>query len=357
MDLPVSEIEVKQAIEILKEKFGSRAEAILATAGIRPLTRRVGKELTSFMAFPERGNGGSSSWAGNCSPEVIRKLVNYCVDWAKYYNKPLKEFTLLDPMGGSGTAVEVGKQLGINVISYDLNPDYKHGKGGWNALKDDVEDSADLVFLHPPYHNMVVYSGNVWGKGKPHPDDLSRCENYKDFIEKLNFVIKKLYHALRKDGRLAVLVGDYRKNGEFYSIQNDMIKIGKYESFIVKGQYNCSSDSRTYSKPFIPIVTEYLLLFQKSDCFIVPVTTTVTITEDIRDKDDRAVTWLTLVRNVMEAKGGKCHLRDLYIALRNHPKAKNNQNYAARVRATLYEHPQDFVSLGNGYYQLSYMTA
>ena len=79
----------------------------------------------------------------------------------------------------------------------------------------------------------------MWGS--PHPDDLSRCNSYDEFIEKLNFVIKKLYMALRKDGRLAVLVGDIRSQGKFYSMQNDMMKIGKYESFIVKAQFNCGA--------------------------------------------------------------------------------------------------------------------
>ena len=66
--------------------------------------------------------------------------------------------------------------------------------------------------------------------------------------------------ALRKDGRLAILVGDIRSKGEFHSMQHDMMKIGDFESFIVKGQFNCVSDSRTYKKPFIPIVTEYMLV-------------------------------------------------------------------------------------------------
>ena len=66
----------------------------------------------------------------------------------------------------------------------------------------------------------------MWGKANP--DDLSRCENYNDFIEKLNFVIQKLYMALRKDGRLAILVGDIRSKGEFHSMQHDMMKIWRF---------------------------------------------------------------------------------------------------------------------------------
>lgn len=85
----------------------------------------------------------------------------------------------------------------------------------------------------------------MWGK--PHPDDLSRCENYNDFLEKLNLCIRKFYMALRKDGRMAVLVGDIRMQGRFYSIQHDMMRMGDFESFLVKGQFNCVSDNATFS--------------------------------------------------------------------------------------------------------------
>lgn len=75
--------------------------------------------------------------------------------------------------------------------------------------------------------------------------------------------------ALRKDGRLAVLVGDIRMNGKFYSMQNDLMRMGDFESFLVKGQFNCVSDTRRYRKPFIPIVTEYLLLLKKADALLI----------------------------------------------------------------------------------------
>lgn len=357
--LGVPQEDIWEALDVLEAHFGTeKARQIIAAEGLRPLTERVGKKLTSFMAFPDRGEGGSNSWGGNCSPEVVRQLVQYCQDWAKFYKYPIKNFKLVDPMGGGGTSHEVGKQMGINVSTYDLNPNYKFGKAGWNALKDDIEDSADLIFFHPPYHDMLIYSGRIWGKdSKAHPDDLSRCANYKDFIDKLNFITKKLYMSLRKNGRLAVLVGDYRKNGKFYSIQNDMMKIGDMESFIVKAQYNCNSDNRTYAKPFVPIVTEYLLVFQKKDCFIVPMTFTNTIVEDIRKVDDATITWKVLIDKTLESLGGKATFRDLYDKLREHPKSKKNQNYDARIRATIYDNKEEYINYGNGTYGLKYMVA
>lgn len=347
--------DIKRAAALLEREFGSDWLSIAQELGTEDLRRRVGKELTSFMAFPNRGEGGSNKWRGNCSPEVVKAVVKYVLDSKKYYGKDISQFTLLDPMSGSGTSKGVADDLGIKSILYDLNPTPAFGKGNWNALKNDVEDSADLIFFHPPYHNIIQYSGSMWGK--PHPDDLSRCENYNDFIEKLNFVIKKLYLALRKDGRLAVLVGDIRNKGEFHSIQNDMMKIGHFESFIVKAQFNCVSDNRTYRKPFIPVVTEYMLVFQKQDVFLVPFSLTLSDICDLQKKDVKVLTWHHLIRMTLESRGGTATLTELYSLLENHPKAKVNPHYKERIRATIYEHKEQYISNGDGQYSLSYQVA
>ena len=238
---------------------------------------------------------------------------------------------------------------------YDLNPTPATGTGNWNALKNDVEDSADLIFFHPPYHYIIHYSGNMWGK--PHPDDLSRCENYEDFLEKLNLCIRKFYMALRKDGRLAVLVGDIRSKGQFYSIQHDMMRMGDFESFLVKGQFNCVSDSRRYEKPFIPIVTEYMLLLHKKDVLIIPFHFSQDSCFSIADTDITALTWHHLIRMTFESVGGQMNLVQLYARLQHHPKAKKNAHYKERIRATIYEHKDQYLSCGDGTYRLSYQVA
>lgn len=347
--------ELQRASELLRSEFGDNWLTIAQMLGTDDLRRRVGKELTSFMAFPARGDGGDNKWRGNCSPEVVRSIAKYVLNTKRYYRQDVSQFTILDPMSGSGTTQPVAESLGVKSILYDLNPTPRYGKGGWNALHDDVEDSADLVFFHPPYHSIIRYSGDVWGK--PHPDDLSRCENWADFIEKLNFVIKKLFMCLRKDGRLAVLVGDIRQKGQFHSMQNDMLKIGTYESFIVKAQFNCVSDTRTYAKPFIPIVTEYLLVFHKDDIFMVPFEVRKCGMHDIRKQDSAVMTWHHLIRMTMEGMGGTAKLNDLYAALQEHPRAKTNANWMARVRATLYEHPDQYIRRERGVFSLSYPVA
>lgn len=346
---------MKRAVQILENEFGSDWLTVAQMLGTENLRKRVGKELTSFMAFPERGNGGNNQWRGNCSPEVVYSVAKYVLDTKKYYGKDITDFTVLDPMSGSGTTKDAVDRLGVKSILYDLNPEAPVGKGNWNALRNDVEDSADLIFFHPPYHSIIQYSGNVWGR--PHQDDLSRCENYADFTEKLNYVIKKLYMALRNDGRLAILVGDMRIKGNFYSMPHDIMRMGKFESFIVKGQFNCASDSRRYAKPFIPITTEYMLIYHKDDPFLISYSKRLGNKADISKTDVAGLTWHHLIRATIEKLGGEAKLTELYAFLSEHPKAKKNEHYKERIRATIYEHKDQYIPTGNGSYRLTYKVA
>lgn len=341
---------------MLQQEFGPAWESIAQTLGTENLRHRVGKNLTSFVAYPERGSGGDNRWRGNCSPEIVRQVAQYVLENKAYQRKDTSSFTLLDPMSGSGTSGKVAEVLGIRSVLYDLNPSPPAGLGGWNALRDDVNDSADIIFFHPPYHNIIRYSGAVWGNS-PHPDDLSQCENYSDFIDKLNFVIKKLFLSLRKDGRLAILVGDVRSGGRFYPMQQDLIQMGEKEAFIVKAQFNCQSDTRTYAKPFVPVVTEYLLLFRKDESLIIPVSWQKRGVIDLRNMDSTALTWNHLIRMTMEQMGGRAKLTDLYSALEQHPKGQRNVHYRERVRATIYENQNQYINCGNGEYSLNYAAA
>lgn len=203
--------------------------------------------MKSVISYPNRGKWGNSTYRGNCSGYLIRDLLMY------YRPK-----SFLEVFTGGGTGYEVARELGFKTsVHLDLNPKW----GGWNALKDEVPISADLIFCHPPYYDMVIYSGEVWGR--PHDDDLSRAKNYEDFIRKLNKVHEKLYLSLNNGGRLATLIGDCRKDGKYYSIIKDMKYFGELESHIIKVQHNAQSFRKEYRGKFIPIVHEHLLIFKK----------------------------------------------------------------------------------------------
>ena len=127
------------------------------------------------------------------------------------------------------------------------------------------------------------------------------------------------------------------------------------EARIVKGQFHCTSSKTQYSgKPFIPIVTETLVLFQKEEILLVPFSIRREGIFQIQEQDSIALTWFHLLRMTLEQLNGHATLKQLYQELREHPKAKKNKNYEARIRATLYEHADCFLPLARGTFRLKY---
>lgn len=248
--------------------------------------------MNSILSFPERGPYGKSSWRGNTSGHVIKELLNY------YMPK-----LFVDPAEGSGTSRDVAKELECNYIGLDLH-------SGFNLLKDRLLErlprQADYIFFHPPYHDIIKYSGKVWGT--PHPDDLSRCSSPEEFMEKLQISLVNIYDAVCRNGHYTVMIGDVRKAGHYWSIQSDIIQIapGRLEGVLVKAQHNCVSDSRQYGGRFIPIMHEYILNFKKEELVIGMIDCAMAATSRLTSLN--RATWRAVVENALLKLGGKAKL-------------------------------------------------
>lgn len=177
-----------------------------------------------------------------------QKGENETIFYNCYFNK-FQGQRLLNAKVKSGTCLWIYGPLELQSFIYQKGQ--KQGQAGINAkisvsdwqfvIANRTENNPAAPNANPPAGNynaggMPASNPGMAPPNKPHPDDLSRCENYEDFLEKLNSCIRKLFLALRKDGRLAILVGDIRSKGNFYSIQHDIMRMGSFESFIVKGQ-------------------------------------------------------------------------------------------------------------------------
>lgn len=289
----------------------------------------------SILSYLDRGKWGDSKYRGNCTGYLIKDLLEYF--------KP-KQF--IEVFAGSGTGYEVARELGYkNSIHLDLN-----GRFGpvFNVLKDEIPSGSDFIFSHPPYHNMIIYSGSQWGE--PHEDDLSRCESYEDFIRKLNIVNDKIYKSLVNGGRHAQLIGDMRKNGKYYSIVKDMAYFGELEAHIIKVQHNTFSGRKNYSGKFIPIEHEHLIILRKNQIWHVPVAVTKHVFFDL--KKCSSITWRDLIQAAFQEIGGIAHLSDLYRVIEDTEKAKNNKHWKEKIRQVLQLH-DNFESLGGGQWKLA----
>jgi hypothetical protein len=289
----------------------------------------------SIVSYPERGNWGKSSWRGNCSGHVYKELF-----------ERLRPAVFVDPMVGSGTSIEVAKEMQIEAHGLDLH-------SGFNAIRDSivgtVGKTADLVVSHPPYGGMIIYSGKVWGN-EAHADDLSRCASDDDFHEKMQLVLLNQRDATNPGGYYGTIIGDWRRNGVYTSYQAEMIaRMPRDElaAVIIKAQHNCQSDSKQYGRMKLPfILHEYVLLWQKKS---VPVL--VMLGQLARQQHARLTgTWKNIVKSVLVQLGGRADLSVLYetVAKSAPQKLAENESWREKIRQTLNQNPQMFTPVQRG---------
>ena len=158
-------------------------------------------ESTTLWDFPTQNYGdkphGNNKFNGVTPAFVIWNLLQ----------RYTKEGNLVvDPMCGSGTTIDVAKELGRQVIGYDISP-YREDIIQNDARKIPLDDnSVDFVFIDSPYSDNVKYSD--------HPDCIGKisCEKEK-FYEELEKVVKEIHRILKSDKVMAWLIGDHwRKN-------------------------------------------------------------------------------------------------------------------------------------------------
>lgn len=287
--------------------------------------------MNSILSYPDRGKWGNSQYRGNCSGYVIKDLLQFY-----FPNNPPKQF--IEVFSGGGTGQDVARDLGItNSIHLDL-------RNGWDALVDELPKGSDFTFSHPPYWDIIKYETQ---RGSFHEDDLSNQMDYETFIFQLDKVNEKIYHNLFNGGRHALLVGDVRKKGKYYSIIKDMSWFGDLESHLIKMQHNTKCEHKQYAhSQFIPIAHEHLLVFKKNQIWQLNVKYTKDFTKDIRTL--KRITWKDLIKATLEYKE-KASIQEIYEYLYPSEKAKANQHVRAKIRQVLNSYP-DFQKQGDYWY-------
>lgn len=293
--------------------------------------------MKSIVSYPERGEGGKSQYRGNCSPLLIKDLLNQYAP-----------SNIADYMAGSGTTQDVATMLGIPCSCYDLNK-------GFNLLEQEIHERPELIFFHPPYWQIIRYAGVQYDAKTvvqrygidPRECDLSRNQSWDQFLKELDYCTIKQFAALEKGGHMAILVGDIKKNRKLYSMILEMTKPGTIEQIVIKAQHHCTSERTQYSgHGFIPIVHEYLLILRKDAALLFNFMMTKNIEGDIRDL--KIPSWKDIVAAVIEEKNGPVPLQDLYRAIEGHKKTASNHYWMEKIRQTLYINSDLFEQVGRG---------
>ena len=180
----------------------------------------------SLWLFDSRDKGGGHQldYHGNYIPQIATQI---------YSRYTRQGETVLDLFLGSGTSAIEAVRMGRRCIGVELKPElaaYVRAKLPDGALEDQVQvlegDStqaetaervrralaaweqthAQLVVLHPPYHDIIQFSDL--------PEDLSNAPDTEGFLEGFAAVARNAY-ALLDSGRFACLIiGDKYTRGE-----------------------------------------------------------------------------------------------------------------------------------------------
>lgn len=152
---------------------------------------------------------GDSSFWGNAPTQVIEQCIMRLTE---------KYDTVLDVMAGSGTSIDVCKALSRKFIAYDLSPIRS------DIIKNDSktlplnDESVDMIFVHPPYWNMVKYSTN--------DNDLSR-QSLEDFLKSIEQILSDCKRVLKKGKYISILIGDLVEDGKFIPLSRKIANIAE----------------------------------------------------------------------------------------------------------------------------------
>lgn len=187
-----------------RQHAGDRAETDRAPAR-RPRTKFEKPPLrlltTTLWEYPSQHYGdeeqGDKRYIGATPSWVIWQLLS----------RYTREGDLVvDPMAGSGTTLDVARDLNRRALGYDLaaSPERRKDVFRADARKLPIEDAkADFVFIDPPYSTHVEYSDDPACIGKLDAADPGRA--YYSAMER---VFREAHRALKNRRYLAVYVSD-----------------------------------------------------------------------------------------------------------------------------------------------------
>lgn len=169
---------------------------------------------TTLWSFPSQQYGnesqGDKNYAGMTPAYVIWNLL-------QRYTQP--KDLVIDPMAGSGTTLDVARELGRRALGYDLQPTRKD-IFRCDARKLPLEsEKADFVFIDPPYSTHIKYSGK--------PECIGELDAQQPpYFEAMEMVISEIHRILRPGRHMALYVSDsFQKGKPFIPIGFELFAI------------------------------------------------------------------------------------------------------------------------------------
>lgn len=207
-------------------------------------------QTTTLWQYPSQDYGpnvhGDQHYAGATPAWIIWNLL-------ERYTRPGD--LVIDPMAGSGTTLDVARELERRALGYDVNPT-RPDIFRVDARKLPLEDAkADFVFVDPPYSTHINYSDDPRCIGK-----LSARED--DYFQAMRQVIAEIFRIMKDRRYMALYVSDSFQKGkgqpfvpigfELFSIMQhffkpvDIIAVVRHNAKLKKGHWHKAADEGNF---------------------------------------------------------------------------------------------------------------
>jgi SAM-dependent methyltransferase len=213
-----------------------------------PITGSPVPHLTSLYHFHRAGEYGDRSYPGNCGGNLIKDLLNYF--------RPVG--LVFDPMTGSGTASDVCAELGIPCMTGDIH----QGFDACDPTDFPSGETFDFIWAHPPYWRQKLYADD--------PRDLSRSPTLDHFLRRYGQFIRNCARALKRGGKLAILMGDYSdRDAGFVPLIHHTKRLAfatglkQHCTDIIRFSHGASSGKKVYRSSFIPGLHDVCMIFER----------------------------------------------------------------------------------------------
>ncbi len=163
---------------------------------------------TTLWEYPSQDYGdthqGRAGFKGATPSYIIWNLL-------QRYTKP--NDLVVDPCAGSGTTLDVARDLGRRSLGYDVHPARKDiFRVDARKLPAELTGKVDFIFIDPPYSTHLDYG--------PDPRDIGKLEaDGGKYYEAMEQVIGEMHRVMKADRYMALYVSDsFVKGKGFYPI-------------------------------------------------------------------------------------------------------------------------------------------
>ena len=172
-------------------------------ATMKPRKPPLRIQPTTLWEYPSQDYGDSPQGL----PGYKGATPSYLI-WNLLQRYTQKNDLVIDPCAGSGTTLDVARDLGRRSLGYDVHPARKDiFRVDARKLPAELTGKVDFVFIDPPYGTHLDYG--------PDPRDIGKLDaSQGEYYEAMDQVIAEIHRVLKPDRYMALYVSDSFVKGQ-----------------------------------------------------------------------------------------------------------------------------------------------